>query len=256
MDLDVALPGKPDVQAQLREAAQSLGYETVAWTREVHGRLGKQHACQPPPGVRREDPQRGGARGGGAKFALHDEPRELRQLTRITLVIDRAEQLQDVNEANPVLASYDLVALVPQSEDVLARCCMPPVVGAIDLISLPMEHRLSYALNPAMLRKAARAGVHFEIRYAHALRDSNTRRNLIGNALSLVRAAPASSLLLTSGAEAESKLRAPVDVAHLATLFHLSVHEARRCLTVHARAVVARAEARRARASNGAGAGR
>ncbi|KAJ1631617.1 RNase P subunit p30-domain-containing protein [Pavlovales sp. CCMP2436] len=245
MDLDLQCASKPDVQAQLRETARSLGYETVAWAREVNGRLGKQHACQPPPA----------AASAGApvaqKLALHGGPPAVRQLTRITLVVERTEQLQDINEANPVLAGYDLVAVVPHSEDVLARCCQPPVSNAIDLISLPMEHRLAYALNPAMLRKAARAGVHFEIRYSHALRDSNTRRHLIANALGLVRAAPAYSLVITSGAESDAKLRALADVAHLATLFDMSVHQARRCLTAHARATIERAEARRARRGQG-----
>lgn len=250
MDLDVSFLAKPDAQEQLREAARALGYETLAWTREVQGRLGKQHVCQrPAPPPHASAPP---AAAPSDKLVLHAAtPRQLRQLTRITLVVERLEQLQDVTESNPVLAGYDIVAIVPQSEEVLARCCVPPVVGAIDVISLPMEHRLAYNLNPQMLRKAARAGVHFEIRYANALRDSNTRRHLIANSLSLVRAAPASSLLITSGAEGSAKLRALEDVAHLATLFHISVYQARRCATVHARAVIERAEARRARAGDG-----
>jgi ribonuclease P/MRP protein subunit RPP1 len=248
MDLDVSFAAKPDAQEQLREAVRALGYDTLAWTREVQGRLGKQHACQRPAPPPRAAASPAAAPSG--KLALHAAaPRQLRQLTRITLVVERLEQLQDVTEFNPILAGYDIVAIVPQSEEVLARCCAPPVVGAIDVISLPMEHRLAYNLNPQVLRKAARAGVHFEIRYANALRDSNTRRHLIANALSLVRAVPASSLLITSGAEGSSKLRAVEDVAHLATLFHISVYQARRCTTVNARAVIERAEARRARTS-------
>lgn len=240
---------KPDAQGQFYEAARALGYDTLAWTREVQGRLGKQHVCQrPAPLPRAAAPPAAAA--SSCKLALHAAtPCQLRQLTRITLVIERLDQLQDVTESNSVLAGYDIVAIVPQSEEVLARCCAPPVVGAIDVISLPMEHRLAYNLNPQVLRKAARAGVHFEIRYAHALRDSNTRRHLIANSLSLVRAVPASSLLITSGAEGSAKMRAVEDVAHLATLFHMSVYQARRCTTVHARAVIERAEARRARAA-------
>jgi len=220
---------------QLREAATSLGYETVAWERQVHGRVGKQHACPAPARLRPAAAPEAGAA----------QPRP--QLTRITLVIERLDQLQDVGAANVVLAGYDLVAVVPQTEEVLARCCAQPVMSAIDVISLPMEHRLPYALSPSLLRKAARAGIHFEIRYSHVLRDSNTRRHLIANALGLVRAAPLRSLIITSGAEGDAKLRAVEDVAHLATLFHLSVRQARRCFTVHARATIERAAARRAR---------
>lgn len=238
-DLGIEATGKPDVQSQLREAAASLGYGTVAWAREVHGRLGKQHACQRPPPPRAPDAHAGAKR-----------PRpggELRQLTRLTLVVERVEQLKDLSEMSSLIATYDLVAVVPHTEEVLARCCAQPAVNVIDIISLPMEHRLPYALNPAMLRKAARAGVHFEIRYSHILRDSNTRRHLIANALSLVRAAPVKSLLITSGAEGEAKLRAVEDVAHLATLFHMSVSQARGCLTEHALATIERAELRRMR---------
>lgn len=236
---DLGIVAKPDETTQA--VAEELGYQTAGFVTEVRGHVAKQHASRAPSVLTSRAAQHD-------RVVLHGSGRRpLHRLSRLTLTVDSTDQLRDVNEGNQVMLSYDLVAVVPHTEDAFERCCNPPVVNAIDLISLPMDARVPYALNPALLRKAARAGVHFEIRYAFALRDSMTRRHLIANALQLTRAAPESSIVISSGAESDAKLRAPLDVAHLATLFHMSVRQARRCMSAHARAVVARAAARHER---------
>lgn len=100
------------------------------------------------------------------------------------------------------------------------------------------------------MRAAAARGVVFEICYACALREQSSRRQFLANALALVRAVSGDSILVSSGALASLELRSPVDVAFLARLFGLSPGAAERACRGHAaRALCARAKARRCRGS-------
>ena len=80
---------------------------------------------------------------------------------------------------------------------------------------------LLYRLRPPLIKAAVERGVVFEVCYGAAISDATGRRQLFSNAIALVRAAGGASLV-SSGAATASELRAPHDVANLATLFGLS----------------------------------
>ena len=104
------------------------------------------------------------------------------------------------------------MAAVPTTEPLFDQCCRQLDV---DLISLPLAERLPFRLSLPPIAAAIARGVHFEICYAPALRDSSARRNLISNAQQLLRLTRGRNVVLSSGAERPMELRGPHDVANL-----------------------------------------
>jgi len=183
-----------------------------------------------------------------ASFAVHGVPRAFQQWTRVTVFVDEEGQLPALMGTSALLASYDLVAVRPattgpSAHQLFTRSCTSLDV---DIVSIELSTRLPPGyLRPAAVASAVARGVHFEIHYAAALRDSTARRNLIGNAQLLVRATRGRNLLLSSEARRAIDFRSAYDVVQLASLFGLNAAAARACLTTNARAALAHGEVRR-----------
>lgn len=242
--VDLGLASRPSSQARATLAADAskLGYGIITWHQVVHGRLGNEHkqALRLPAAAPPQAPLAKRAKlSGGAS--------PLRQLSRLTLHVENVSQLQGVDETNPILASYDMVAIVPYTADALLRCAQAPVAPAIDIVRVPMDQRVPYVLSAGNMRKVAKAGIAVEIPYGRALLDSSARRHLIANAAQVVRACPRDSIVIVSDVEEDAHLRAPADVMHLASVFGLGLEEAMAAQRGNARAVVRRAEERAAR---------
>lgn len=181
-------------------------------------------------------------------FSVKGIPRAFRQWTRATVHLEDEGQLTALTGPSPVLGTYDLVAARVSSaagtiaNKLFAKCCSSLEV---DIISIDLASKLPFHLRPQLVAQAVQRGVHFEITYSAALRDSTARRNLISNALLLVRATRGRNLLLSSEARRAIDARSAHDVANLGSLFGLSASAARQCLSGNARAAIAHGEARR-----------
>ena len=62
---------------------------------------------------------------------------------------------------------------------------------------------------------AVTRGMYFEIRYAPAIRDQNSRKNLIANAMALAKVTKGKNIIFTSEAAAALELRAPHDIINM-----------------------------------------
>lgn len=111
-----------------------------------------------------------------------------------------------------VAETYDLVAAVPQTEQLFDECCRRL---DIDLISLDLTERVPFRLPLPAVAAAIARGVHFEISYAPALRDSASRRNIVSNAQQLLRLTRGRNIILSSGALRPMEVRGAHDVANL-----------------------------------------
>ncbi|KAI5079925.1 hypothetical protein GOP47_0005404 [Adiantum capillus-veneris] len=120
---------------------------------------------------------------------------------------------------NPVLRSYDMVAIQPTSQKVFDQACTHLEV---DLITLDFLHRLPIRLKPSSVQAALERGVFFEVSYSGAFQDVRARRELFANAQTLQGLTRGKNIILTSGAGNSMDLRGPNDVANMATLFGLS----------------------------------
>ena len=97
--------------------------------------------------------------------------------------------------------------------------------GQVDIISLDLTQRLPFQLKFPTLNAAIQRGVYFEISIAPCIRDSSLRRNVISNAIQLIRVARNKNILLSTGAERVSELRSPHDVISLGCLFGLNLNQ-------------------------------
>ncbi|KAG0266091.1 hypothetical protein BG011_003299 [Mortierella polycephala] len=187
----------------------AVGYQAVAYNHEVTGKLPTNHI----------NPI--------TKLNLPDV--NLKQYSRLTLVVDDISQNYGLNTNNPAVSSYDILAVQPTSEKLFQAACG---TFEVDIISLDMSARLPFYL------KHSTVGLAVE-------RDANARRNLISNAHSLIRVTRGKNIILSSQAAKAMELRGPYDIVNFGTLLGLNQATAKDCLSSHCRAVAVHAETRR-----------
>lgn len=158
----------------------------------------------------------------------------LRQYSRLTLILSDPQQNYGINSGSEVIRSYDIVAVQPETEKMFISAC---TTLEIDLISLDMTSRLPFPIKAGYIRQAMQRGVAFEVLYGPFVADLTARRNIIGNARTLLRFAQASfsrhgvGIVVSSGAEGTWQLRAPFDVQNLTGLMGVAAHQRPNCLS-------------------------
>ncbi|KAF9171817.1 hypothetical protein BGX21_001108 [Mortierella sp. AD011] len=199
-----------------------LGYQAVAYNYEIIGKMPNNHVNPITklnlPGV------------------------NLKQYSRLTLVVDDISQNYGLNTGNPAISSYDIIAVQPTNEKLFQAACG---TFEVDIISLDMSARLPFYLKHSTVGLAVERGIYFELCYGAAIRDANARRNLISNAQSLIRVTRGKNIILSSQAMRAMELRGPYDIVNFGTLLGLNQATAKDCLSSHCRGVVIHAETRR-----------
>jgi len=175
-------------------------------------------------------------------------------LRRLTIVLDEASEkgfgLTNNNASS--LASYDIISLLPTTQTSFSLAClthsMPgPLTAHIISLDLFSQPRLPFYLKHTLIRTAIRNGAVFEIPYAPALspNDEHKRRNWWANAREVVRVTHGKGILLSGGGQTVADLRAPLDVANLATLLGIAQNLARDALSTTPKSLVLRAQTRK-----------
>lgn len=197
-----------------------MGYTTIALSQTVTGKL---PASIAPPAL------------------PSNAPKSLKLLTRLNLTLSDPTQNQRLGS---LTQAYDLVALRPQNEKSLLNACTNL---ECDVISIDMSVRLPYHFKFKMLSAAIARGVRLEICYGPAVTGSglDARRNLIGNAMALVRATRGRGIIISSEAKRALGVRAPWDVINLACVWGLSQERGKEAMCEEARKVVALAQLKR-----------
>lgn len=162
-------------------------------------------------------------------------------MTRLNLTLSDPAQNQRLNNLTQV---YDLVALRPTNEKALLNACTNL---ECDVISLDLSVRLPYHFKFKMLSAAVSRGVRLEISYGPGVTGSgvDARRNLIGNAMALIRATRGRGIIVSSEARRALNLRAPWDVINLTCVWGLSQERGKEAICEEARKVTALAKLKR-----------
>lgn len=162
-------------------------------------------------------------------------------LSRLNLTLSDPSQNQRLTS---LTQSYDLVALRPANEKSLLNACNNL---DCDLISLDLSVRLPYHFKMKTLAAAIARGIRFEICYGPGVTGSGleARRNLIGNAMALIRATRGRGIIVSSEAKRALGVRAPWDVINLACVWGLSQEHGKEAVCEEARKVVALARLKR-----------
>ncbi|KAJ5306701.1 hypothetical protein PENANT_c003G07861 [Penicillium antarcticum] len=219
-DLNVPYsPDDPEVPHTLNFLAE-IGYTTVALSQTINGKLPA--SLTPPP-------------------LPANPPKSLQLLTRLNLTLADPAQNQRLAA---LTQAYDLVALRPTNEKSLLNACTNL---ECDVISVDLSVRLPYHFKFKMLSAAISRGVRIEICYGPGITGSglDARRNLIGNATSLIRATRGRGIIVSSEARRALSLRAPWDVINLTCVWGLSQERGKEGICEETRKVIALAKLKR-----------
>lgn len=197
-----------------------MGYTTVALSQTVSGKL--------PPNLT-------------PPTAPANAPKSLKLLTRLNLILSDPSQNQRLTS---LTQAYDLVALRPTNEKSLLNACTNL---ECDLISLDLSERFPFHFKFKMLSAAIERGIRLEICYGPGITGGglDSRRNLIGNAMSLIRASRARGIIISSEARRALGIRAPWDVINLACVWGLSQERGKEAICEETRKVTALAKLKR-----------
>lgn len=172
--------------------------------------------------------------------SLQVDTKRVKILSRVTLSVSDSDQLQYL--MSPEVQEYDIVAVRPTSADIFAKAAK---YVNLDIIQLEME-KSTKVITPGGLSEGIQKGIHFEIQYGPALRDSSIKRYLISNSQLLAGFSKSRNIIISSGAERAIELRGPHDVANLGLLFGLNEAQAKNSVSRSCRSVLLHAEERRA----------
>ncbi|KAJ0245918.1 Protein GAMETOPHYTE DEFECTIVE 1 [Hirschfeldia incana] len=159
-----------------------------------------------------------------------------RQYTRVTVKLESKAQCLSLNSGNPVLKSYDIVAVRPMNQYAFDQACAK---AEVDIISIDFSN-LPFRLMHPSVKAAIKRGVYFEIKYFDFLTDAEKRRQVISNAKLLVDWTKGKNLIISSGSPSVTELRGPNDVINLMSLLGLSAERARAAISKNCRNMIAK----------------
>ncbi|GMY10739.1 protein GAMETOPHYTE DEFECTIVE 1 [Fagus crenata] len=161
-----------------------------------------------------------------------------RQYTRLTVCAENHSQALALNSGNPILKTYDLVAVKPLDQSVFDDACDK---SEVDIIAIDFSERLPFRLKQLKVKAAIERGVYFEITYSDLITDVQARRQMISNAKLLVDWTRGRNLIFSSAAPSVNELRGPNDVANLSSLLGLSMERAKAAISKNCRTLIANA---------------
>ncbi|KAI9204324.1 RNase P subunit p30-domain-containing protein [Polychytrium aggregatum] len=243
MFYDLSVPYDKDASAlgSRLHILKKLGYQCVALNTVVSGKSFATKAVIPKP---IPIDGSGDVSASLAMWTSHHQGElpALAQLTRLTICVDDSIQNQHLNGNQSLLNSFDLIAIQPMTEKAFQAACG---TFDIDIITLDFSCRLPFFIKATTVNLAIQRGVHFEISVGTALRDSSSRRHLINNAVSLIRASRGKNIILSGEAFRELDIRAPYDIMNLASIFGLNMTQAKESITKNGREVLLHAATRK-----------
>ncbi|KAL6956299.1 ribonuclease P [Sarracenia purpurea var. burkii] len=222
--------------------AMELGFAGVAYNRTIKGVMSESDRCVTPlfplSSVLKLAPSL------SAAVKLHRDllnvpsSAAFRQYTRLTVAVDSSSQASALNSGNPILKTYDIVAVRPLNQNAFEQACQ---ASEVDLISIDFSEKLPFRLKLPMVIAAIKRGVYFEISYSGLVMDAQARRQLISNAKLLVDWTKGKNLIFSSAAPSVTELRGPNDVANLSSLLGLPMERAKGALSKNCRSLITNA---------------
>ncbi|XP_014490814.1 uncharacterized protein LOC106753508 [Vigna radiata var. radiata] len=227
-------------RTRLAVKAMELGYTGIAYNRTIKGVMSDQHRCSIAPltlsSLLNVLPSL------SLSASLHRSilgvplSTPFRQYTRLTVCVDSATQAQALNSGNPILKTYDLVAVKPFNQTAFDLACQ---TMEVDIISIDFSAKLPFRLKQPMVKVAMQRGICFEVTYSGLFADIQKRRQLISSAKLLMDWTRGHNIVFSSAAPTVNELRGPCDVANLLSLFGLSKERANAAISKNCRILLA-----------------
>lgn len=207
--------------------ALELGYTGIAYNHTITGLMSQTDSCSislfPLTSILKLSPSILTA------VKLHREALDVpldvafKQYRRVTVVVETVVQGAVLNSGNPVLKSYDLVAVRPLRQEVFDLACKS---YQVDIIAIEFSEN-RFRLKQPLIKAAIERGVYFELTYSGLVLDPQLRRQMISNAKLLVDWTRGKNIIFSSAAPSVTELSGPYDVANLACLLGFSMERAK-----------------------------
>ncbi|XP_024961660.1 uncharacterized protein LOC112502074 [Cynara cardunculus var. scolymus] len=219
--------GDKATRLKLAVKAMELGYTGVAYNRTITGVMSEADRCSislfPLSSVLKVSPSISSSVNLHRRLLNVPTSTPFRQYTRLSVVVDIPAQGSALNSGNPVLKTYDIVAVRPLKQESFDQACKN---YEVDIISIDfLENR--FRLKQPLIKAAIERGVYFEINYSSLVMDAQLRRQMISNVKFLVDWTRGKNLIFSSAAPSVAELRGPYDVANLACLLGFSMERAK-----------------------------
>lgn len=167
-------------------------------------------------------------------------PANLTVLRRCTLQIEEPASNARLSQ---LAQNYDILALRPVDEKTFQNTCSNL---DCDLLSLDLSQRLGYYPKFKTVSDCIKRGIQIEINYTQGLLgDANAKKNLIANAVQMIRATRGRGIVISSEARKALGCRGPWDVVNLAAIWGLPQDRAYEAVSTGARSVVAMGKLKR-----------
>ncbi|KAJ3311130.1 Ribonuclease P protein subunit p30 [Boothiomyces sp. JEL0838] len=127
-------------------------------------------------------------------------------------------------KSNPLFQSYNLISVVPYNEKQFNQACQEMEV---DIITIDCTQRLPFYLKLPSINMAISRGIYFELTYAPAIKDVTVKRNIISNAMALMRVTKGKNVIISSEASDLLQFRGAADVINLCFMLKMNGQVAR-----------------------------
>ncbi|KAG8494983.1 hypothetical protein CXB51_012735 [Gossypium anomalum] len=227
--------------------AMELGYTGIAYNRTIRGVMSDRDRCSIPllglSSLLNVAPFLSSSVNFHRDLLGVPRSSPFRQYTRLTVCIDTASQSQALNSGNPILKTYDIVAVRPLNQNAFDHACEK---AEMDIISIDFSDKLPFRLKLPMVKAAITRGIYFEITYSDLIVDVHQRRQIISNAKVrnpelLLDWTRGKNVILSSAAPSVCEVRGPNDVANLASLLGLSMERAKAAISKNCRSLLTNA---------------
>lgn len=220
--------------------AMELGYAGIAYNRTIKGVMSESDRCSislfPLSSLLRVSPCLSSSVEFHRSVLGVSKATPFSQYTRLTVLVDTSAQAAALNSGNPILKTYDIVAVRPVNQMAFEQACR---TSEVDLIAIDFSDKLPFRLKQPLVKAAIQRGVYFEITYSSLIMDAQARRQMISSAKLLVDWTKGKNLIFSSAAPSITELRGPYDVANLMTLLGITMERAKAAISKNCRSLVA-----------------
>ncbi|XP_056686721.1 protein GAMETOPHYTE DEFECTIVE 1 isoform X2 [Spinacia oleracea] len=231
---------KKQTRLKLIVKAIEFGYTGIAYNRTIKGVMSESDRCTISPfslsSLLKLSPSLSSTVCFHRRLLGVPENSAFRQYTRLTMLVETSAQASALNSGNPILKTYDLIAVRPLNQNSFDLACQS---SQVDLISIDFADKLPFRLKLPMVKAAIARGVYFEIMYSSLMQDVHVRRQMISNAKLLVEWTQGKNLIVSSAAPSVLELRGLNDVANLLLLLGLSNERAKATISKNCRLLIA-----------------
>ncbi|XP_057727354.1 protein GAMETOPHYTE DEFECTIVE 1-like [Arachis stenosperma] len=238
-------PPKRTVEAsrtRIAVKAMELGYTGIAYNRTISGVISDEHRCSIKPlsisSLLNTLPSL------SLSAKLHRDLLRIplstpfRQYTRVTVLIETPLHATAVCCDNPILKTYDLVAIKPSTRATFDMACQK---SEVDIITVDFSKGMPCRMTENMVKVAAERGVCFEVDYSCLLNNAKIRDQWIYGAKCLMEWTQGRNVIFSSSAPSVNLLRGPWDVANLLSILGISKERARDAISKNCRNLLVKA---------------